>query len=307
MITKSKIRGIRLAKKKPGDACRESIGAESELVACDAFVDPVFESPDADGLILGPVPPPAKQRKNKPPEGLPAYLNHLWTVPLLSRDEEQFYFRKYNYLKFLINRCEQQRRQTRRLKARANELRSELVQTRNKIIESNLRLVVSLAKRFASTNIGDFDEFVGAGNASLIRAVERFDYRRGFRFSTYAYQAIQRSIFDVYQKDRRQRERFIADGNDAICDSMGDAGEADRQEIREAESKRTAVKLMGELDSRERRIVHAHFGIGRGNEASSLRVIGDELGLSKQRIRQLLQRALAKMHAAAVRHRFATP
>ncbi len=268
------------------------------------FEEPCFRKRNAAKLIGEAVPASESTRKSVAPSGLPSYLNHLWTVPLLSMEQEQYYFRRLNFLKFqLVKRLPRSGKRPTRGKSLAvcEQLECDIVATRNFIIESNLRLVVSLAKKFASGNQGDFDEFVSVGNAAMIRAVERFDYRRGFRFSTYAYQAIQRSIFDVFQKDRRVRDKFIPDGNDAVIDSVQDAGEIDRIEITAAENKSNATELISHLDDREQRIVKAHFGIVRGTEPSSLRVIGDELGLSKQRIRQLLIRAIEKMQVAARR------
>lgn len=299
----------RVAPVSPRQETVSSIAADAS--AAESFFDePEFFKRNAAKKICGPPPEADEPRRLAPPTGLPSYLCHLWTVPLLTPQQEQHHFRKLNFLKYqrsvILGKAN--RRPLRGKKREQLErVESEVVETRNLIVEANLRLVVSLAKKFASSNRDDFDEFVSVGNAAIIRAVERFDYRRGFRFSTYAYQAIQRSIFDLYQKDSRVRDRFVSDGSDAIADTVSDAGEADRLEIVAAENHKYTKVLMTNLDDRERRIVKAHFGIVRGTEPSSLRVIGDELGLSKQRIRQLLIRALDKMRASATQMRVAAP
>lgn len=285
--------------------------ASADVIATEAFFDePLFFKRSAAKQLCGPPPASDQTRCSPPPSGLPSYLCHLWTVPLLTPPQEHHYFRKLNFLKYqrsVILGKSVHRPLRGKKRERLEQVESAIVETRNLIVESNLRLVVSLAKKFASNSRDDFDEFVSVGNAAIIRAVERFDYRRGFRFSTYAYQAIQRSIFDLYQKDCRVRDRFVSDGSDAIADTVSDAGEADRLEIVASENHKYTKVLMTNLDDRERRIVKAHFGIARGTEPSSLRVIGDELGLSKQRIRQLLIRALEKMRAAALQMRVVAP
>lgn len=299
------------ARTVPASPRQEAAGSiAADTSAAEEFFDePVFFKRNAAKKICGPPPEADQPRRLAPPTGLPSYLCHLWTVPLLTPQQEQHHFRKLNFLKYqrsvILGRANRTLRGKKR--EQLDRVERDIVETRNLIVESNLRLVVSLAKKFASSNRDDFDEFVSVGNAAIIRAVERFDYRRGFRFSTYAYQAIQRSIFDLYQKDSRVRDRFVSDGSDAIAGSVSDAGEADRLEIAAAENHNFTKVLMTNLDDRERRIVKAHFGIVRGTEPSSLRVIGDELGLSKQRIRQLLIRALDKMRASASQMRVAAP
>lgn len=307
MNFKEKRSRVALAKPNP----ESDIQSAADSIASETFFDePLFFKRGAAKLLCGPPPKSDQPRCSSPPSGLPSYLCHLWTVPLLTPQQEQHFFRKLNFLKHQRSALlgKSSRRPLRgKKREQLEQVEANLVETRNLIVEANLRLVVSLAKKFASNNRDDFDEFVSVGNAAIIRAVERFDYRRGFRFSTYAYQAIQRSIFDLYQKDCRVRDRFVSDGSDAIADTVSDAGEADRLEIVASENHKYTKVLMTNLDDRELRIVKAHFGIVRGTEPSSLRMIGDELGLSKQRIRQLLIRALDKMRAAASQMRVVAP
>ena len=177
---------------------------------------------------------------------------------------------------------------------RMNELS---VEVRNLLIESNLRLVVSLAKKYASSSSLDFDEMVCVGNAALVRAVDLYDFRRGIRFSTYAYQAIQTSIFGAYRKESRVQGRFFAGGTEATESVVSDAGECDLAELKAVEARDQVIQLMEALDDRDKQIVMARFGINRKRSSVAFHVIAKEIGLSTTRTVQLYHRSLEKMRA----------
>ena len=98
-------------------------------------------------------------------------------------------------------------RPKRRLMDRIENLYEESVATKNQIISANLRLVVSIAKRYIGP-AEDFFELVSDGNLSLIRAVEKFDVSRGNRFSTYATWAIMKNFARTIPAVLRHRDRF---------------------------------------------------------------------------------------------------
>src|SRR5690606_3874059 len=128
----------------------------------------------------------------RPPAGLPAYLTSLYDTPLLSAEQEVYLFRKMNYLKYKASRLRSQldpHRPRPELIDQIEALYEEVVATKNQIIRANLRLVVSLAKSRVSDS-HDFYTLISDGNMSLMRAVEKFDYSRGFKFSTYATWAV---------------------------------------------------------------------------------------------------------------------
>ena len=143
--------------------------------------------------ILGPTPEnDLATKKPRLPSGLPAYLASLYDVPLLTREQETHLFRKMNYLKHEASNLREtldMDRPNRRLMDRIENLYEESVATKNLIISANLRLVVSIAKRYVGP-AEDFFELVSDGNLSLLRAVEKFDVSRGNSFSTYATWAI---------------------------------------------------------------------------------------------------------------------
>src|SRR5262249_14679004 len=133
----------------------------------------------------------------KPPAGLPPYLASLYgDAPLLSREQEAHLFRKMNYLKYRAAKLREALDPARARTADLDEyerLQGEALAVKNQIIRANLRLVVSIAKKRVGTT-NNFFELVSDGNMSLIRAVEKFDFARGFKFSTYASWAIMKNF-----------------------------------------------------------------------------------------------------------------
>ena len=149
-------------------------------------------------------------KKSRLPSGLPPYLASLYEVPLLTRKQEAHLFRKMNYLKYKAARFRAKldpARPKRAIMDRIDRLYDEAVATKNQIIRANLRLVVSIAKRHVGPT-QNFFELVSDGNMSLMRAVEKFDYARGNKFSTYASWAIMKNFARTIPDEHRHHDRF---------------------------------------------------------------------------------------------------
>jgi RNA polymerase primary sigma factor len=264
---------------------------------------PIFEEPDAAATILAPMPGPARTASRpKPPDGLPPYLASLYNeAELLSRDQEAHLFRKMNYLKF---RASNLREALDPARARASELdeiarlQEEALAVKNQLIRANLRLVVSIAKKRVGPS-NDFFELVSDGNMSLIHAVEKFDFARGFKFSTYASWAIIKNYARANAEDRRRRDRFVT-GHDELFEAAADH-RSDEYEY-ESDRRRTQAavqRVLSRLNDREREILSSRFGLGGANELT-LERIGRKLGVSKERVRQIESRAQNKLRAFAL-------
>jgi RNA polymerase primary sigma factor len=165
------------------------------------------------------------------------------------------------------------------------------------LITSNLRLVVSIAKKFIDSS-WSFDELVSEGNVALMRAVEKFNFALGNRFSTYATYAIQRHFYRLSHRGRQQRKRFVTD--DEALRSRA-ANEPDGR-YRSAEQidmlKSLFAGFLSELEPRERRIVVARFGFD-GKSPRTFRELGSQMGVCKERIRQIQSRAMEKIKEMA--------
>jgi RNA polymerase sigma factor (sigma-70 family) len=264
---------------------------------------PCFDEPDAENVILAEPPPPERDEVSHgaAPKGLPPYLASLYDVPLLTKEQEIYLFRKMNFLKY---RAATTLKQIDPLRVRAGELDQiehlleEALAAKNQIIRANLRLVVSIAKR----HVGDSDNFfelVSDGNMSLIRAVEKFDFGRGNKFSTYASWAIMKNFARSIPEELSRRDRFVT-GHDDMFESKADDRGNERQQENALRQMRGAIaSILDKLDERERTIIVARFGLAENTEPRTLEEIGREFGVTKERIRQLETRALNKLRRFA--------
>lgn len=226
------------------------------------------------------------------------------------------------------------------------------LEARSKMIESNLRLVVSIGKRFINRGL-PFSDIIEEGNIGLIRAVEKFEYNRGFRFSTYATwwirQAIERAIVnkvrtirlpvhvseEVYRysftekklkqqlrrnphleeiaeamhvsiekvrmysqvsRDTHSLDVIVMDnGDETLGDYIADDLAPSPESTCDAMSRRKQIdKWISELNDAERRVVELRFGL-HDDSPWTLNSIGKRLGLTRERVRQIEEKAIDKI------------
>lgn len=228
--------------------------------------------------------------------------------PLLSFAEEQHEFRRMNYLKFVADRLRStlnaRRPAIKKLEAIEQSL-AEAAEARDHIIKSNLRLVISNAGKYCSSYYG-FEDLVSDGSLALMEAVDKFDYQRGFRFSTYATHAIRRSFFRKMERKHKDRKRFIVTDPEVMSATPYDE-EIDFDAPAETQLINRVIGTMSDhLTERELHIVEGRFGLNGKTEPQTLMELSSELGICKERVRQLEGLALKKLHAV-VRHRPHSP
>jgi RNA polymerase primary sigma factor len=227
------------------------------------------------------------------------YLNEIEHVSLLNREQEIELFRTYNFMKYrasvergAVDLAKISSRQVRRIEHYLEQAQ----QAQKKLIESNLRLVVSIAHKHAATG-ASISELISEGNLSLMRAVEKFDYTRGFRFSTYASWAIAKDFARRIPAEAARAERISGEELANVQRDLRTSGVAPVAAIEKAGKSLEAV-IRDNLSEREQYIIRRHFALTSSvikKKGSSLAQIGQDLGLSKERVRQLELAALQKL------------
>jgi RNA polymerase sigma factor (sigma-70 family) len=267
----------------------------------DYIPNALFARLSAEKVVDQPYPGAADAKRVRRPSGLPAYLASLYEVPLLTREQEVWLFRKFNYLKYKAVKLREQldpERPSARLMDQIEKLYEEIVGIKNRIVRANLRLVVSIAKRRVSPGDGFFD-LVSDGNMSLIRAAEKFDYARGNKFSTYASWAIMKNYARTIPDEHKRRDRFRAADMEML--QAAEDRRADEYQQRLAASDRLAQvgKFLDRLDPREQTIIIRRYGLDHEREPQTLKEVGSALGVTKERVRQIEAKALEKLREAA--------
>ncbi|WP_417614202.1 RNA polymerase sigma factor RpoS [Oceanisphaera sp.] len=260
------------------------------------------------------------------------YLGEIGFSPLLTAEEEVLYSRR--------------------------ALRGDLI-ARKRMIESNLRLVVKISRRYNNRGLALLD-LIEEGNLGLIRAVEKFDPERGFRFSTYATwwirQTIERAIMNqtrtirlpihvvkelnVYLRTARELAQRLdheptaeeiadaldkqvsdvsrmlklnekissvdtpigGDGDKALLDVITDENDLDPEtELQDTDMNNSLVRWLEELNPKQREVLARRFGL-LGYEASTLEHVGQEIGLTRERVRQIQVEALRRLKEILTQH-----
>ena len=284
------------------------------------------------------------------------YLKEIGKVPLLTAAEEVVLARCVEQGIAAADRlayCEEETvlLSNREGIAHDERLRREGMVAKRILVEANLRLVVSIAKRYRNRGMA-FLDLIQEGNLGLMRAVEKFDYTKGFKFSTYATwwirQAITRAIadqartiripvhmVDIINKVMRAQRQLLQDlGREPSVEEVAERAEMTPEKVREilrvsqetvsleqpmgdddfslsdliedegaiAPSEAAARAMLNEavnealseLSERERRVVRLRFGLDDG-QMRTLEEVGREFGVTRERIRQIESKTLAKL------------
>ena len=231
---------------------------------------------------------------------------------------------------------------------------AEAARAKREMIEANLRLVIKFAKKSSNRGLGlDFSDLVQDGNIGLMKAVDKFDYRLGNKFSTYAtnwiQQAILRSIADqartiripvhmidnIHKIQRASRQFMHKYGRQPTAEELskiiylpvekihkamkvnlrpisleapvGTEDDSSRMEIIADETaknpftsaaqknlRKIVTQILSELDPKEETVLRQRFGMST-NKTSTLEEVGEYIGVTRERIRQIEQKALQKL------------
>jgi RNA polymerase sigma factor (sigma-70 family) len=275
----------------------------TEPIEC--VVDPTFRRSKVwSGVVDTPSPvetlarPPVIEHN---PETAPVHR----PTEVLSAEAERELFLRFNYGRYRVMRL-LRRYHGRRLAITAMRelLRWEgfTQQMRADIIRANTSLVLAMARRSRNSGV-ELTELVSEGNLALLRCVDKFDAARGFKFSTYACRAILASFSRASAKAARFRSHFPAAYDPAV--ERSDYLDRKRERIEldcVDELRQILFENTADLSSVERRVLDARFSLDRetGHVTTRRRTldqVGELLGVSKERVRQIQNQAMHKLRA----------
>jgi len=269
-------------------------------------------------------------------KSLDIYLREIHDIPLLTREQEQ---------------------------ALAQRIRQGDARAIDELVRANLRFVVSIAKQYAGQGLS-LPDLINEGNMGLIKAAERFDEKRGFKFISYAVWWVRQSMLQalaeqsrifrvplnrattLYRVGKVQKKLTQDLGRDPTVEEIAERLKLSRQEVRgtleianpplsmdetygdeeenplrdflpdeqspdadartyEHSLREDVVRALARFTKRERLIIEHYFGLGQ-DEPETLEQIGQRLGLTRERIRQIKEEALDKLRGSssgqALRH-----
>ena len=225
------------------------------------------------------------------------FVHGMVESALLSQPEEVYLFTWMNYLKFRAERARQRLCLNTPDLSLVQQIEADLAQSvlvRNRIVTSNLRLVVSLAKK-QTVSLDQMAELIGEATIPLIRSVELFDVSLGNRFSTYATWAVRNHMWRFLKRRRQLSERTVTHDQlwlNSLVEKRSNAHDDTRLHSQRADK---VIQLLACLSERERFVITARFGLDGQPRGQSLRVIASQLGLSKERVRQIVLHAVEKL------------
>ena len=178
------------------------------------------------------------------------------------------------------------------------------ISARNKIVESNLRFVFDIARRFRGRGVS-MSDLISEGNIGLMKAIERFDMSKDVKFITYAvFWVKERMMSSIKANSSRIDSSLLDDFKDA--DSNDDCNNLIKDKVNDVEDEETSHSredlfdgLMCVLNDKEKKIMEFSYGLC-GNKEMSFQEIGKKYHISSERVRQIKLRSLDKIRMTAI-------
>ncbi len=175
-------------------------------------------------------------------------------------------------------------------------------ESRDILIEHNLRLVAYIAKRFENTG-ANIEELISIGTVGLIKAVSTFNSDKNIKLATYASRCIENEILMFIRKTSTQRKEISIDeplsvdwdGNELLLsDILGSDSDIVSKNMEDAEERKILIEAVNDLNPRERLIIEMRFGLG-GYEELTQKEVADTLGISQSYISRLEKKIMSHL------------
>lgn len=226
---------------------------------------------------------------------------------LLTAAEERALFLQFNYARYKVSRL--RRKLLKEQPAALDEVQTMLTWARkadalrDQIAQTNLALVLAMAKRTRMSEV-DFGDLISEGNMALLRAIDKFDVARGFKFSTYACRAILKAFSRTGVKLSKYRQLFPTDFDPKLEQSdYADKRREDHEDACVDELRQIIANNRADLSDIEQEVIEHRFAVGERKRSDpdaqplTLEQVGKIIGVTKERVRQIQNKALEKIRS----------
>lgn len=274
---------------------RSHINADQKKELEDIIVSPISYIPD--------------ERFSRPTVMNPI-MQHLVVVQTghtIRPEDEQILFLQMNYIRYKM--CQVRRRLLRQGQWQEKDVLELLsryqqqLDCRSKIVTGNMGLVMSMIQRAKYMSV-EFTDLVSEGSMALLRATEKFDCARGFKFSTYACRAILKSFSRAAKQNYRYHRLFPFQLDNYLerSNKIEQSQSYDQEEL-VLEMRKMVIDNVAELSDIELSVVRLRYSLNKDQDSPlTLKEVGLRLGLTKERIRQIQNAALQKLRIVAEEH-----
>lgn len=284
---------------------RDSAAFESRLAeltsqAIKHVVYPEFTCPDSELAVCGSTllePLRSDIVVEAWPE-VPGTIAALCATRLLSVPEERSVVRRMHYLKHRAWKLLTAESIDQWGLSRAEGLLRAARWHRDLMVQSNMRLVVSIVRKMRVSPLW-YEELVSEGAIALMRALHKFDPRKGYRFCTYATPVIRRECFKQTYERNEDRSRYARSSVLSLLELTRGRNAAHVDRAHWIAWRKELVDLLPHLSRREQVIIRSRYGLGTHRRVRTLQRLASALKISKERVRQLEHSALVKLRVLA--------